>query len=74
MCGRVSKSLNNIPASKRNEQVTFQKGDRVMVIDCEPLAEVGTFDYYGESGLCWMSFIDGETLSYEEWQIKRLAE
>lgn len=52
----------------------FEKGDRVMVILGERQAELGKFAYYGESGLCWVEFIDGETLAYTEIQIKRFSE
>lgn len=52
----------------------FERGDRVMIILGERQAELGTFAYYGESGLCWVKFIDGEALCYREDHIKRYRE
>lgn len=52
----------------------FNKGDRVMIIIGERQAELCTFAYYGETGLCWVEFLDGETLSYAEHFIQRYRE
>lgn len=51
----------------------FQQGDRVTIVQGERLAELGRFAYYGESGRCWVSFLDRAMLAYSANQLKHFS-